>query len=88
MDSPSLSSSALDAVPTDDRRPCQALPGVPLQFRQLQTTERRLFVASPGSRNHSATTDSGNSNGGNRTDPARGGIWGTDAIAGRTRCVQ
>jgi hypothetical protein len=42
MDDAVLSPDALDAFPAAHRRESPALPGLPLQFRQLQTGQRRF----------------------------------------------
>jgi len=78
----------MDAVSVAPRRQPPPLPSLPLQFRQLQRAKRGIFLASPGSRRKSAHPRAHRRNPGSGygwTNPARGGIWGSDAITGRAR---
>ena len=88
MDHAVLSSDALDAIPASDRSHSPAMPGLSLQFRHLQTGTRKFRVASPGSsRTSSASARPRVCRHCDGTNPARGGIWGSDAITGSTRGV-
>jgi hypothetical protein len=83
-----LQSAALDALAAASGRHCAPLRGLPLQFRELQIPQEEFLLASSDSRGTCAEKPGAGGRLVEQTNPAQGGIWGSDAITGRARSAR